>query len=156
MIKKLSALSLSFLITAIIFVIGYQVQAEAAVRNITSVEAEVIALENLGAGEILQNRTGRYGGVSVHQIRVEYMGQSFRVFVDMSGNIVRGLVGVTIPEAESIALEQTGGGTVSEVRFTIYQSMDAYTVSIQNGTRTFRVIIDSDTGEVLRTRQSRR
>ena len=156
MIKKLSVLSLSFLIIAIMSVIGYQVQAEAATRNITSAEAEVIALENLGAGETLQNRTGRYHGVTVHQIRVEYMGQSFRVFVDMRGNIVRGLVGVTIPEAESIALGQTGGGTVSEVRFTIFQDVDAYTVSIQNGARTFRVIINSDTGEVLRIRESRR
>ena len=151
MIKKLATLSLGFLVIAI-SLFGHQVQVEAAIPNITSGEAEIIALENLGVGEILQNRIGRYGGATVHQIRVEYMGQSFRIFVDMGGNIVRGLVGVTIPEAESIALEQIGGGIVSEVRFTIFQDADAYTVSIQNGARTSRVIIDSDTGEVLRIR----
>ena len=130
-----------------IFSLSYPIEA-APTRDITPAQAEQIALENLGAGEVIQNRIGRYQGVQVHQIRIDYTGERFRVFVDMHGNIIRGNVDITIPEAINIAMEQTGDANVSTIRFTKFDGADAYNITTEN----FRVIIDSATGEVLRIR----
>ncbi|MCL1995940.1 MAG: PepSY domain-containing protein [Defluviitaleaceae bacterium] len=136
-----------FLAFTIAINLPFYVEVSAA-RNITSAQAEQIALHNLGVGEVIQNRIGMYHGIQVHQIRINYLGESFRIFVDMQGNIVRGNVGITILEAIDIATEQIGDENILRVRFTRFDGSDAYNILTDN----FRIIIDSATGEILRIR----
>ena len=121
--------------------------------NVTFEMAAQIALDSLGAGTIVNNRTGLYHGTPVHQILVEHNGENFRIFVDFQGEIVRGLVSVGIPQAEQIAIAQLGGGEVVSNRLSFFDGIQVYRIEVNHNGSVWRVLIDTENGEVLRTQR---
>ena len=125
-------------------------------ESISPQAAEQIALDNFGAGSITRNRTGRYQGTPVHQIVLEHNGESFRVFVCFQGEVVRGLVSITIPQAEEIAIAEVGGGEALSTRLGFFDGVQVYRIEVDYNSSTHRVLIDTESGEVLRLQRARR
>ncbi|MCL1935268.1 MAG: PepSY domain-containing protein [Defluviitaleaceae bacterium] len=126
--------------------------------NISRQQAENIAIENLGAGEVTEFRNNRINGRPINNITVTYRGNDFRVWVDTDGNIIRGAVNITIPEIYTIIENEVtlnSNFVLEQIRFSVFEEKDVYNVTLVNNSRSTRVLIDVQTGQILRIRNSR-
>jgi len=128
-------------------------------KLISKKQAEQIALKAVGGGTAVQAQLDEWKGYRIWDVTITKPGYEFEVYVNAySGAVLKimkhkegappGLINKK--QAEQIALNAVGGGTVQDAQLDDYQGKRVWDLDITQPGWEFTVYVDAHTGAVLK------
>ena len=128
-------------------------------KLISKKQAEQIALKAVGGGTAVQAQLDEWKGYRIWDVTITKPGYEFEVYVNAySGAVLKIMkhkegappVLINKKQAEQIALNAVGGGTMQDAQLDDYQGKRAWDMDITQPGWEFTVYVDAHTGAVLK------
>jgi len=128
-------------------------------KLISKKQAEQIALKAVGGGTAVQAQLDEWKGYRIWDVTITKPGYEFEVYVNAySGAVLKIMkhkegappVLINKKQAEQIALNAVGGGTVQDAQLDDYQGKRVWDLDITQPGWEFTVYVDAHTGAVLK------
>jgi uncharacterized membrane protein YkoI len=133
-------------------------------KPITKQQAEPIALKAIGGGKVVQAQQDQWKGYPIWDVTITQPGWEYEVYVDArTGKVLKiikrkngALAGlISKKQAEQIALNAVGGGSVQNAQLDDYNGKRAWDVDITQPGWEFTVYVDAHSGAVLKIEKQR-
>ena len=133
-------------------------------RLISKQQAEQIALKAVGGGKVIQAQRDQWKGYRIWDVTITQPGWDIDVYVDAHTGKVLKIIkqknvsfagAISKKQAEQIALNAVGGGTVQDAHLDDYKGKRVWDVDITQPGWEFTVYVDAHSGAVLKIEKQR-